>query len=208
MPVLEIFGWIGSAVIVASMMQQRILRLRVVNLVGAMMLVFYNGALGVWPMVGLNAVLSAVQAVNIYRLLSTRHSDADYDVVAVRPDDPYLMYLVRQHATDLTRFTPTFHPAESPQQSDAAFLIMKGTETVGYVLLHDAGDGVAQVDLDYVTEKYRDLTPGEFVFRRSDALRDAGYRKVVTPPGVRDAYYGRIGFDRVGDRYELVLGDA
>ncbi|MDD9206109.1 hypothetical protein PU560_06445 [Georgenia sp. 10Sc9-8] len=208
MPILEIFGWIGSAVIVVSMMQQRILRLRWINLGGCLIHIVYNGILGVWPMVGLNVVLAVVQIVNLYRLLSTRHSDADYEVVAVRPDDPYLMYLVRQHATDLTRFTPTFHPAESPQESDTAFLIMKGTETVGYVLLHDAGDGVAQVDLDYVTEKYRDLTPGEFVFRRSDALRDAGYRKVVTPPGVRDAYYGRIGFDRVGDRYELVLENA
>jgi hypothetical protein len=30
---------------------------------------------------------------------------------------------------------------------------------------------VARVGLDHVTPKYRDFTPGEFVWRRSDMLR-------------------------------------
>ena len=73
------------------------------------------------------------------------------------------------------------------------------------MLLHDAGDGVAQVDLDYVTEKYRDFTPGEFVFHSSPVLRQDGFRKVVTAPGMREPDYGRIGFTPAGDRYELEL---
>ena len=51
------------------------------------------------------------------------------------------------------------------------------------MLVRDAGDGVAQVELDYVTPRFRDFTPGEFVYRRSGLFRDRGFRRVLTPPG-------------------------
>ncbi|MPV37282.1 YgjV family protein [Georgenia subflava] len=205
MPVLEIIGWVGTAVVVWSMMQQQILRLRLINLVGCLLQIVYNGVLGVWPVVALNAVLALIQVVNLYRLLRTRHSEEAYEVLRVDPAGEYLHHLLVRHREDIERFTPSF---ERPVPDGAAYLIVKGEETVGYVLLHDAGDGVAQVDLDHVVEKYRNFTPGEFVFTSSDILREDGYRKVVSAPGVREPYYARIGFTRVGDRFELELAAA
>ena len=35
-------------------------------------------------------------------------------------------------------------------------------------------DDVAHVELDYVTKRYRDFSPGEFVWRQSGVLRDLG----------------------------------
>lgn len=205
MPVLEIVGWVGSAVVVWSMMQQRILRLRYINLVGCLLQIVYNGVLGVWPVVGLNVVLAAVQIVNLYRLLGRRHSEEAYEVLRVDPDGEYLHHLLARHRGDIERFTPGFR---GPVPGGAAYLIVKGEETVGYVLLHDAGDGVAQIDLDYVVEKYRDFTPGEFVFNASGILVEDGYRRVRTAPGFREPYYGRIGFTEVGDAYQLDLVGA
>ncbi|WP_127127843.1 YgjV family protein [Georgenia sp. SYP-B2076] len=205
MPWLEIVGWVGSAIVVWSMMQQRILRLRLINLVGCVIQIVYNGLLEVWPVAALNLVLAVIQVVNLYRLLGTRHSDRAYEVLRVDPDGEYLRHLLSLHRADVLRFTPTF---AGPPPGGEAYLIVRGEETVGYVLLHDAGDGVAQVDLDYVTEKYRDFTPGEFVFHASDALRERGYRKVLTTPGMREPYYAKIGFAPAGDRFELDLARA
>jgi hypothetical protein len=64
---------------------------------------------------------------------------------------------------------------------------------------------VAQVELDYVTPRFRDFTPGEFVYRRSHLLTDRGYRRVVSPPGMVAPYYGRVGFRRAGEVYVLDL---
>lgn len=201
-PVLEIIGWVGSAVVVWSMMQQRILRLRVVNLVGCLIQIACNGIFGVWPVAALDAVLAGVQIFNLWRLLRTRHSPAEYAVLRVDPAGEYLRHLMALHREDIARFTPGF---AGPAPEDRAYLIVRGEENVGCVLVRDAGDGVAQVDLDYVTEKYRDFTPGEFVFHSSPVLREDGFRKVVTAPGMCEPYYGRIGFTAVGDRYELAL---
>ena len=67
------------------------------------------------------------------------------------------------------------------------------------VIVEDAGDGVARVELDYVTERFRDFSPGEFVYRRSSWFTDRGFRKVISPSGMVRPYYGKLGFHREGE---------
>ena len=68
-------------------------------------------------------------------------------------------------------------------------------------MVRDAGDGVAQVELDYVTPRFRDFSPGEFVYRSSGLFRGKGIRRIVTPPGMVNPYYERLGFTREGDHW-------
>ncbi|GAA2638084.1 hypothetical protein GCM10010399_84200 [Dactylosporangium fulvum] len=199
---LELVGWAGSALLVWSLLQTRLLRLRVFNLAGSLVLVAYNAVVGVWPMVGLNVTLAGINVWQLYRLLRTRHDEHTYQVVEVATDDNFLAHVLRVHWADIARFNPDFRFDTTTQQ---AFLTLCGDELVGVMLLRPAGDGVAQVDLDYVTLKYRDLTPGEFVFRRSGQLTARGYHRVFTPPGMVAPYYGRLGFKPAGDRFCLDL---
>ena len=60
-----------------------------------------------------------------------------------------------------------------PRDDRHPFLILKGDETVGVVIIRVDGD-VAHVELDYVTKRFRDFSPGEFVWRESGMLRDLG----------------------------------
>jgi len=205
MSLLDLVGWIGSAILVWSLLQSRILRLRLINLVGCVILIAFNLLAGVWPMVGLNVVLAVINVVYLQKMLRSRHSPATYSVVHTEPTAPYVQHLLSVHGADVERFAPAFRDAVV--DATEAYLIVRGDETVGYVLLHDAGDGVAQIDLDYVTERYRDFTPGEFVFRRSDLLRDRGYTSVRTRAGSASTapYYEKIGFTATGDAYELNL---
>ena len=64
------------------------------------------------------------------------------------------------------------------------------------VVVRDAGDGVAQVELDYVTPRFRDFSPGEFVYRSSGLFRGKGIRQIVTPPGMVNPYYARLRLPR------------
>lgn len=204
---LNVIGWAGSAVLVWSLLQSRILRLRALNLIGGLVLIGYNAALLVWPMVGLNVVLSAINLYYLGKLWSTRHDAAAYSVVEVGVDDEFLAHVLRVHGDDIARFNPRFRwYAGTPGRS--AFLVLRGDETVGVVLLVDAGHGICQVELDYVTERFRDFTPGEFVYRRSRLFTDRGFTKVVSPPGMVSPYYDRLGFRREGDSYVLDLAPA
>jgi hypothetical protein len=200
---LDAIGWAGSALLIWSLLQTRILRLRVLNLLGCVVLIYFNFALGVWPMVGLNVVLAGINIHFIVKLTRTRHDDSAYAVVQVGTDDDYLAHVLAVHADDISRFNPGFRHDLGPGRS--AFLVVRADETVGIVLVHDAGRGVAQVELDYVTPRFRDFTPGEFVYRRSRLFTDRGFHTVVSPPGMVAPYYDRLGFRREGDTYVLSL---
>lgn len=201
---LELLGWTGSALLVWSLLQARILRLRALNLVGCVVLIGYNGALRVWPMLGLNVVLAIINLWYLTRMLRTRHDDRAYQVVEVGTDDGFLAHALRVHRADIARFNPDFQWAPGGPDR-CAFLVLQADELVGVVLFRAAGAGVAQVELDYVTRRFRDLTPGEFVYRDSRLFAARGFERVRTPPGMVAPYYGRLGFRRDGDSWLLDL---
>ena len=199
---LNLLGWGGSALLVYSLLQASVLRLRVLNAIACLLLIVFNWALSVWPMVGMNTVLVLINAFFIAKMLHERHDESAFEVLEVAPTDEYLHHVVRVHAADIVNFNPSF--VHDPSITDAAFLVQKGDETVGVVLLREDGE-TANVLLDYVTPRYRDFSPGEFVWRRSGLLSERGLRRVVTPPGMVSPYYERLGFRRVEDSWTLEI---
>ncbi len=63
---LEIFGYIGTALIILSMMMKSINKLRILNISGSVISVIYSVLSDTWPTVLLNACLIAV---NVYHLV-------------------------------------------------------------------------------------------------------------------------------------------
>jgi hypothetical protein len=147
----------------------------------------------------MNVVLTAINLWFIVKLMRESHDEAAFDVLRVRPDDTYLTHVLRVHGTDIAKFQPDF---DGSTPGSTAYLVQKGDETVGVVLLRIEGD-TAHVHLDYATPRYRDFSPGEFVWRRSSLLEELGVRRVVTPPAMVNAYYDSVGFHREGESYVL-----
>lgn len=199
---IEVLGWAGSGILVISLLQTRVVRLRLINLLGSGLLGVYNLIIEVWPMVGLNVVLALINVFFLVKIFRTQHDTSEYTVIEVEPDDAYLVHLLGVHRREIAQTDPGF---ADPTQDQVPFIILRGDEAVGVVVIEDAGDGVAQVVLDWVTPRYRDLSPGEFVFRQSDVFTRRGFSRVLTSPETKSPYYSRIGFSDVGDRYALDL---
>ena len=139
-------------------------------------------------------------------MLRERHDETAFDVLQVGPSDAYLQHFLGVHAD---RHRPATSPASPPpslHDEDLAFQVEKGDETVGVVLIRRDGD-IARVLLDYVTPRYRDFSPGEFVWRRAPRLRERGFRKVAHPARHGRALLrpARPGFRREGASYVLDL---
>lgn len=183
---LEIGGWAGSVLVVWSLTQARVLRFRWLNLTGSTLATAYNAILGIWPFVAMNGVIVLINIYWLIRLNRERHSAAAYAVVEVAPDDAYLLHVLRVHADDIAEHAPHFRAEPGPGERRHAFLVQRGDETVGVVEVLDLGDGVGAVLLDWVSLRFRDFTPGEFVWEESEALAGTGLREVVRPVlGVR-----------------------
>jgi hypothetical protein len=198
---LEVVGWLGSVLVVLSLMLAGVWRFRVLNLLGAVIATGYNAVLGIWPFAAMNGAIAIIDVYWLVRLQRDRHDEAAYQVVEVAPDDAYLAHTLRAHAADIARFYPSF--TGLAPAGGHAFLVLKGDETVGVVGVRDRGDGVAQIELDYVTPRFRDFTPGEFVYRRSGVFARHGFRRLVVPRDVVGSqdYYERVGFTATDDAW-------
>jgi len=198
---LDALGWFGSALLIFSLLQTRVIRFRVLNLCASTVLTIFNVALEIWPLVAMNIVLAGINLWFLRRLLSERHDERAFEVLEVGPADAYLQHVLGVHAEDIQRYQPGF--AWDPGAGRNSYLVLHGDETVGVVLVENRGDGVARVLLDYVTPRFRDFSPGEFVWRKSGLLIGCGFSRVVTPPGMVAPYYAKVGFQREGDVFTL-----
>jgi hypothetical protein len=196
---MDVIGWIGSAILVLSLAQTRVLRFRALNLFAAAILVVFNAAVAVWPMAAVNAVIAVVDAYVLIRLARARHDHRAYEVVPIGPGEPYLGYLLERNAKDIAAYNPGLAPdvQRVRQDADLAFLTLNQGETVGVVLARRTQrPGEAELLLDYVTPRFRDFTPGEFVFRADGPFPRLGVHRVLAPSGMREAsaYLAAVGF--------------
>ena len=201
---LDALGWAGSGLLIYSIMQARVLRFRILNLGACLVLVVFNWKLGIWPMVAMNAALSGINLWFIRKLVSGRHDPDVFTVLEVGPNDEYLRHVLRVHSEDILKFQPDL-VWDGADAGRSAYLVQRGDETVGVVLIRDAGHGTAQIELDYVTPRFRDFSPGEFVWRRSGLLKEDGFSRVVSPRHMVAPYYDKVGFHRDGGNFVLDL---
>ena len=199
---LDALGWFGSALLVFSLLQARILRLRLLNTMACGILTVFNALIEVWPMVAMNVVLAAINLWFIAKLLRDKNDADAFHVIEVEEDDAYFQHFLDVERAEIARFNPGF-TGVTESASRFAYLVVHGHETVGVVVVRDAGEGVGQVELDYVTARYRDFTPGEFVWRHSGLFTGHGWRTICTPDAMVGAYYERIGFRRDGEVWAL-----
>lgn len=188
--ILEIIGWIGSALVVLSLAQARVWRFRVMNFAGAVLATFYNAVLGIWPFAAMNGIIAVIDAYWMARLRrESQLSSEVYELVEVSHDDAFLNHFLKIHGEDARRHYPQFDP-QSP--SETSVLVMRGDEAVGVVVVSDTNDDTAHISLDYVTERFRDFSPGKFVYENSGLFDRMGVRRLQTT-GDPD-YLKRMGF--------------
>ena len=146
---LDALGWTGSALLVWSLLQARQLRFRALNLLAGLVLIAFNWALGIWPQVAMNIVLSGINVWFLHRLLVTRHDERHYQVVQVGPDDDFLVYVLRTHAEDIARFNPEFRRDEWAGPIGVCRAVGRRRRRVGLgarARRHDSASGVGLRD--------------------------------------------------------------
>jgi hypothetical protein len=201
--VLEIIGWVGSALLVFSVVQSRFMRFRVLNLVASAVLVAYNAALQVWPMVAVNAALVVIDFYYIWKLQRDRRADQAFTYA---PADAGLAdWFLQRFGDDLAGFHPDI-VADLPAAQAAA--IFHDDRVIGLVAWRPLDGGVAELLADYVIPAYRDFHPGVFVYSPAGPLRQAGVRVVHIdqPKHAVAAYLKKLGFEETAlDRLQLTF---
>lgn len=66
---IELFGYLGSTLVVVSMLMASVVKLRVINMIGSVISASYALIIGSFPLVLMNVCLIAINAYNLVRLL-------------------------------------------------------------------------------------------------------------------------------------------
>jgi len=65
-------GWIGSGLVVLSLVQSNLVRFRWINFAGAVIATIWNFLAGVWPFVAMNAAIMVIDAYWLFKLRRQR----------------------------------------------------------------------------------------------------------------------------------------
>lgn len=206
--VLEAIGWIGSALVVISLTQARVLRFRWMNLAGSVIATAYNAVIGIWPFFAMNLAIAIINTYWLWRLYREADDPGVYQALPVSPDNLYLRHVLNEHHDDVATWAPAFDLDDA--EGRYVLLVVRGDEAVGVVALRDRGDGTGEIELDWVKPRFRDFTPGQFVYRDGGALADAGFTSVdLVPSESTDREYLRkVGFATSGERWVKALTPA
>lgn len=189
--VVELVGYLASALVVASLAMTSVVRLRIVSLTGSVVFVGYGALLPSVPIVITNA---AVALINIWFLRKEFSPHRDLGAVPITPDAPFLLDFLRSHEADIRTFHPDF---EAPQPGDFALVLTRDGLPAGALVGKPDGTTL-RLRLDYVMHAYRDSRIGNWLYGRgAKVFTDAGFEQVVAAPSsdALRSYLLSVGFE-------------
>lgn len=158
--IVEFIGYLASVLVAISLLMSNIRRLRIINLAGAMVFAIYGVLISSWPVFAVNTFIVVVNLVFLFKL--SRRKDA-FSFFAARPDSGFLREFLSFWREDIRKFFPIFdlERIEKPR----ARLILRNLNPVGVFIWRDAGQGTAEILIDYVVPGFRDFRNARFLFR-------------------------------------------
>ncbi len=202
---VEWFGYGASVVVAVSLLMSSLLRLRWINLTGALLFTAYGLMIHAYPVALLNF---AIAGINVWHLVKLLGRKEDFKLVPAGADSPLLAEFLRVHEGGIRRFFPEFAPAAAGADG-AAFFTLRDARVAGVILTRRLAADTLGLTLDYVIPEYRDFKVGRFVFGQNRAVfRALGVSRVASEPHspTHREYLLKMGFaaGRVGDRDLLV----
>ncbi|WP_461537661.1 hypothetical protein [Spongorhabdus nitratireducens] len=200
---LEMFGYAASIITGISLTMSSIIRLRWMNLTGAFCFGTYGVMIGAPPVAVLNYFICCA---NIFYLWKIYTEKTHFRMLAASVNDVYIREFLKLHQEEIRTFFPTFRILRD--SSYTAMMIHRNLSLAGVFIGRKIDSRTMEVTLDYVLPEYRDLKPGEFIFRDNiDFFRDQGIKRLVSDAGndIHAQYLQRVGFKLRGGQHELLL---
>ena len=185
---IEIFGYIGSALVVISMLMSSIVKLRIINTVGSVISGIYAVICGAIPLALMNICLILI---NIYGLIKLLKTNQVYDLVLGEADDALVSYFLNRYEEDIKSYFPEFEPTRS--SGNKAYVVCCDGNLAG-VLLGKEKDGVLDILIDYSTPVYRDCSVGAYLYSNVDTNRIHTLRFSEDTSEEHMSYMKKMGF--------------
>ncbi len=191
---VEVIGYLGSGLVILSLLQKSILRLRTIGLVASLTFLIYSVSIEAYPIAVVNIVAASIHLYYLRKLV--RLKSEVFTILRLRPDGRYLRYFLDFYEDDIaTRYQPDF--VYEPAPDVIAVFMLRDMVPAGLLVARLHGGSSFEVLLDYVIPQYRDFKLANWLYSEDSGItRETGSRVAwtrVTTQDQRD-YFTRIGF--------------
>lgn len=192
MNLIEIIGYIASILVAVSLTMSKILRLRIINLLGAFAFTIYGIGLGAYPIFLVNGF---IVIIDIYYLVKMFRNRDKFEILKMNDDEEYLTRFYDHYKQDIENIFPRI--TKESLKGNINFFILRNMQPVNLVSLHKQGNDIIEVVLDYTIFSYRDFLNGKYLLSIVSKIVDYGeVTQLVTKPGSKEhvKYLKKIGF--------------
>ena len=197
---IELIGYLGSSLVVFSMLMTSIVKLRVVNTVGCVIFTAYALVIGSYPTALMNLCLIGINVFQLFRLFQDQKQ---YDLIDTDLGDGYVSYFLEKNSADIRAWFPDF--SAQGLQADLVFFACCDNNAAGvFIAKRGSAPDEAEILLDYAAPAYRDTSVGRFLYAR---LKQRGLRTLVFKMNASQHvdYMTKMGYRKDGDDYVLKM---
>lgn len=198
---LELFGYLGSTLVVVSMLMASVVKLRVINVIGSIISGIYALIIGSFPLALMNFCLIVINVYNLNKLLKTKKQ---FEIVKSNGSDPLVKYFLNYNYRDVVTYFPSF--ADYNMTEDVAFVVFCKGNPAGILLGKELRSDTVDVMLDYSVPAYRDCSVGAYLYSN---LNTYGIKKLILTHKQSDAhihYLNKMGFEKKGGIFFKIIG--
>ena len=188
---IELYGYLGSVLVVVAMLMASLVKLRIFSTIGSVISGSYALLIGSFPLALMNGCLIVINVYNLFKLLKVPQK---YEMFEAAAEDGFTAYFLDRYMADIRVYFPGFD-AKAP--ADTVYVICCEGVPAGILMGRKMEDGVIDVTLDYAVPAYRDCRSGAvgaFLYPRlaAQGIRALTFSQEKTAPHC--AYMTKLGF--------------
>lgn len=194
---LEAFGYVGTALVIISMLMTSMVKLRIINMCGSVISTIYSVIVGAWPIVVMN---SFIFAINMYQVCRALKSKNDLTSVLARKDDESVKHFISLCQSGIKEEFPEYDFNIGDNQ-DVRLIYRENT--IISILVGKIEAEKYILELDYTLPKYRGNTNKQIF----NLLKESGIKKITTHGGddSHNKYLKKLGFTEFHGGLERVF---
>ena len=193
---IELIGYLGSFLVVVSMLMTSFKKLRIVNTIGSVIFTTYALIIHSYPTAFMNFCLVAI---NVYKLYRIKKDSPHYHVYESNGKDASLHYLTDYYKEDILHFFPDTD-LEAVKDCNFIYIVVCDTAPAGFLIGNRIQADTIDVIVDYSTPKYRDTSVGSYLYQE---LAKNGIRKLqfCVSSVDHENYMKKMGFTQTVDGF-------
>lgn len=197
---IELFGYLGSFLVVVSMLMSSVIKLRVINIIGSIISGIYALIIGSFPLALMNICLISINVYNIFKL---KKESRKYEIIKGDMEDSFLKYFINHYGDDIKKYFKNFE--NEIVLANTVYYVFCNETPVGLFIGTKANSRM-KIFLDYTVPAYRDCSVAKFLYI---AIKKEGIDKleIENPSEKHRQFLEKMNYRQEKDKYIKLISE-